>query len=192
MPLEGLHFRPRTLSVDKGELTREAMHELSLEPWIELEMNQIELEAHGKGFEAGSLAECKELLKTPKQRRLERGLDVHLTSQMKTSHQKQQERNKRKVARMSLRRHARTSAKQVIQTMTKDGYSKDQMFAAIVRPVFGKKGKHGKQASAEKTKQRLVSRLLKKSEAKAKSRDAESGVSDGAQDREPKVAWQSY
>ena len=59
--------------LSKGQITEEELAEMNEEPWFEQEVLGFE------GLEG--LDEMKELLKTPAQKRAERGIDKFLTSQ---------------------------------------------------------------------------------------------------------------
>ena len=61
------------MMAETGEMTEEALKSCSLMPWMEYELNNI------PDFEG--LEEAKELMISPKTKRLQAGLDVHLSSQ---------------------------------------------------------------------------------------------------------------
>ena len=66
-----------------GELSEEQIRELAADPTCEYFVTQYREEVSG-------IKELSELLKTPKQRRIEQGIDVHLTSQVRGSAEQRQ------------------------------------------------------------------------------------------------------
>ena len=79
------------LMTEKGEMSESALRDCSLLPWMEWEVQGM-LDFEG-------LEEAKELLISPKKRRLEAGIDVMLTSQG-LSAEKRKQRNLRRIQRL--------------------------------------------------------------------------------------------
>ena len=110
-----------------------------------------------------------ELLKTPAQQRLERGIDPKLTSQKRNIDRISEKKRKAKV-RQDLRKPLRVEACKQMKELRDQGYSIAQISAQMIVPELGKKGSGSKEQS--KAKKRLRDGLAK-SMAKAKKAKAE-------------------
>ena len=74
------------LMVKEGEMTEEAMRELSLEPWLSYEVQGM--------LDSEALQQAKELMTGPRKRRLEAGIDPLLTQQGPTEQMRKKRRKR--------------------------------------------------------------------------------------------------
>ena len=88
-------FNTWKLMAEQGEMTEEALRQCNVLPFMEYEVSGL-LDVEG-------LEEAKELLVSPKKRRIEAGLDVMLTSQGLSNEQKIR-RGQRRIERMNAQR----------------------------------------------------------------------------------------
>ena len=161
-------------------------------PFMEYELQNLD------DFEG--LQEAKELLISPKQRRIQAGIDPMLTSQGLNAEQRRQ-RNKRRCERMEERRKGVKATVEKMRQMSAEGYEPRQIAMSMIKPQMGKKvtTKRKKLSAAEKAKQKLQQTLVRRknarakaeAKAKAKAKEAE-GVEvtelDGAS--EPEERWE--
>ena len=80
------------LMAESGEMSPDALRECSQLPFMEYEVNNL------PDFEG--LEEAKDLLISPKRRRLEAGVDVNLTTQRMSNEQKRR-KNRRRIERLN-------------------------------------------------------------------------------------------
>ena len=180
------------LMAETGEMTEDAMRFASQMQFIEYEVQGM---PDFEGFE-----EAKKLLTSPKQQRINAGIDPHLTRQGLTNEQRRQ-RNKRRCERIEERKIGVKGAVEKMRQMSAEGYDPRQISLSMIKPQMGKKvtTKRKKLSACEKSKQRLQQSLARrkkarakaKAEAKAKAKEAE-GVEvtelDGAS--EPEERWE--
>ena len=132
----------------------------------------LDTEVHGV-LDFEGLGEAKELLKTPKRRRLEAGLDVMLTAQGPTP-EKRKERAARRIERLSERREGVKAGILKMRALEAEGYDARQIALQVIAPHVGRrvsaKALSKKMSVSEKTRRRLKFSLAKrKSKAKAKA-----------------------
>ena len=180
------------LMAETGEMTEDAMKFAS-------QMQFIEYEVQGMPTFEG-LEEAKKLLASPKQRRIDAGIDPHLTRQGLSNEQRRQ-RNKRRWERIEERKKGVKGAVEKMRQMSAEGYEPRQIAMSMIKPQMGKKvtTKRKKLSAAEKAKQKLQQSLVRRknarakaeAKAKAKAKEAE-GVEvtelDGA--AEPEERWE--
>ena len=144
--------------LSKGQISSEQLAEMEDEPWFEQEVLNFE------GLEG--LDEMRELLKTPAQRRIELGIDQHLTSQKQNLEKVQQKKRTRQL-RKQLRQPLRAEVLKKMRSLKDQGYSVDDISAHIIRPSVGK----GKKVFNKKTfRDSVVAKMQKKAQAKAKAK----------------------
>ena len=152
------------LMAESGEMTEEALRHCSRMPFMEYEVSGL-LDFEG-------LEEAKELLISPKQRRIEAGLDPMLTSQGLSVEQRRQ-RNKRRCERMEVRRKGVKASVEKMRQMSEQGYDARQIGLSLIKPLMGKKvtTKRRKQSAAEKAKQKLTVALVRRKANAKKARE---------------------
>ena len=114
-----------------GELSEEQIRELAADPTCEYFVTQYREEVSG-------IKELSELLKTPKQRRIEQGIDVHLTSQVRGSAEKAAKKRQRCQTRRALRYSMRAVKQDATSKMREEGYSVQQISSKLIQPTIGK------------------------------------------------------
>ena len=113
------------LMVKKGEMTEEAMKELSLEPWLSYEVQGM--------LDSEALQEAKELMVSPKKRRLEAGIDPLLTQQGPTE-QTRKKRRKRYAVNAAEREEKVQNNIEKMRGLEKEGYDVRQVQLQTVVP----------------------------------------------------------
>ena len=158
------------LMVQTGEMTEEALRECSLMPFMEYEVSGT-LDFEG-------LEEAKELLASPKKRRIEAGVDPMLSRQGLLP----EERRKTKQRRIQNMDEKNSSVKESVKQMrlmADEGYNTRQIGMKLIVPQMGKKvsGKRRRLTPKQKANQKLRSAVVKrkaaakaKAEAKAKAK----------------------
>ena len=117
------------------------------------------------------LEEAKKLLISPKQRRIEAGVDVMLTSQGLTPEQKRV-KNCRRIQRMAEKKKGVKDTLEKMRKMNAEGYDNRQIGMSLIVPQMGKKvsAQKRKLSVKEKAKLRLKSNFLRrKTKAQAKA-----------------------
>ena len=132
------------------------------EPWFEQEVLGFE------GLEG--LDEMKELLKTPAQKRAERGIDKFLTSQ-KQNVEKIQQRKRARQLRSHLRQPLRQESMSEMRRLKDQGYSVDSISSQVIRPQVGKNKKNKLKAS-------MSSKMKQQAKAKAKEKSGMQGSTE--------------
>jgi len=175
----------RTLKVweenlQTGKMTEQEFKDLQEEPWFEDVVEDF------KGIEG--LGEFKQLMLTPAQQRLARGIDPKLKSQKQNDQKKAGKRKAKNLERQS-RRPLRKEAVAQIKQLRQEGYSREQISAAVINPAVGK-GASGKTAqkkkqARDKFAQKLWHGVKKTKEEKAKSKGAADGESSLPEVQQP-------
>jgi hypothetical protein len=154
----------RTLEVwkqmlENNEITEADLKDFQEEPWFECEIQSFE---GIQGIEA-----CAELLKTPAQQRLAKGIDPKLTSQ-KRDGERLAARKRTRALRADLRKPLRLEACKQMRELREQGYSIAQVSAQLICPELGK----GKKAK-KKFRDCLTNKFqMAKAKAKAKAKAA--------------------
>ena len=118
------------LMTEKGEMSETALRDCSQMPWMEWEVQGM-LDFEG-------LEEAKELLISPKTRRLEAGLDPMLTSQGLTPEKKRQKAVRRQ-QRMKESKQGVAEKIQDMREMEKEGYGAQQIGLKLILPQMGRR-----------------------------------------------------
>ena len=149
-----------------GEMTKDALRQMTQEPWLEMEVSCLEMEG---------LEEAKELLKTPRQRRQELGLDVHLTAQGDSIAAKTRKRNRTNAVRSMARQMSGEVVRVAMQQMYKDGFTPSQAAAKHINPRVGKKkgGKQVKKTMRDKVSEKIVKTMRDKRRKRRQAAGAE-------------------
>ena len=145
-----------------GQMSESDFKELQEEEWFEMEISGLD------GIEG--LEQYKDLMKTPAQQRLERGIDPKLKSQKRDgekSKAKQARKEKERISKAEVSKEARAA----MRAFKADGYSIAQIATQCVRPQVGKGKKTAKSKLVGAMAQALIKAKAKK-KAKAKE-DAE-------------------
>ena len=145
-----------------GQMTESDFRELQEEEWFEMEISGLD------GIEG--LEQYKDLMKTPAQQRLERGIDPKLKSQKRDGEKtkaKQARKEKERISKAEVSKEAR----EAMRALKADGYSIAQIATQCVRPQVGKGKKTAKSKLVGAMAQALIKAKAKK-KAKAKE-DAE-------------------
>ena len=151
------------LMLASGEISKEDLAEMTEEAWFEHEVLAF------TGLEG--IDEFKELLKTPAQRRMELGIDVHLTSQRNKTLEAQKKKRTRALEKQQVKA-LRGPAAEEIRKLRADGYSVEAITAKCIKPVVGK----GK-AAKKKLRDSMAAALAKKKlEKKVQGKDKNSEV----------------
>ena len=166
------------LMAEQGEMTEEALRQCSTLPFMEYEVSGL-LDFEG-------LEEAKELLISPKKKRIEAGIDVMLSSQG-LSFEQRRKNNKRRLERMEERKKGVKDTVEKMRHMAEAGYDSRQIAMSLIVPQMGKKVRahQRKLSAAQKAKHKLRSAFLrKKAAAKAK---AKAKLEEAA---EPEECWE--
>ena len=116
-----------------------------------------------------------QLLKTPAQQRLEKGIDPKLTSQKCSSASKLRISEKKRKARQrtEIRQPMRLEACKQMQSLKDQGFSIAQISAQMICPQLGKKGsgskEHGKSKKRLRDSMALAMQKAKKAKTEAKA-----------------------
>ena len=136
-----------------GQLSNEDFKELQEEPWFELAISDFQ------GIEG--LEAFEELMKTPAQQRLARGIDPNLKTQKKDfqkSKEKQRRREKERVSNAEVK----TEARQVMRDLKAQRFSLAQISSKCVKAEVGK----GKKTAKSKMVGAMAKALAKAKAAK--------------------------
>jgi len=137
---------------ESGLLSKDQLKELQEEPWFEWELDSFQ------GVEG--LKEYKDLMMTPKQQRIAKGIDPQLTSQ-RTDKKRTAKRmlKYKKSALLNIPRRKKVIAE--MKQLREDGYSVEQISAHVLPVSVGRNKK-----SAKKIRASLSERLKTQKEAK--------------------------
>jgi len=142
-----------------GQMTESDFRELQEEEWFEMEISGLD------GIEG--LEQYKDLMKTPAQQRLERGIDPKLKSQKRDGEKtkaKQARKEKERISKAEVSKEAR----EAMRALKADGYSIAQIATQCVRPQVGK----GKKTARSKLVGAMAQALIKaKAKKKAKAKE---------------------
>ena len=171
--------------VQSGELTKDALKDLVRQPWLSMEVNDVE------GFEGA--VEAKELLRTPAQRREALGLDKFLTSQKADPGRQKRRQTGRKV-RADARAAARKGTLGGIRKLKDEGYSLAQAFEMSVTPKVGSKSAPKKKLTLSESRNAKVLKALAKKRARDRGKAAAQAQAaedeEAVQQQSLEAAWQ--
>ena len=166
--------------VKTGEMTEDAMRECSRMPFMEYEVRGwLDME----GLEG-----AKDLLTSPKQRRIEAGVDPMLSSQGLNPEQRRR-KNKRRIDRNAELKKGVRAGMDKMRAMAEEGYDSRQIALSLITPQMGKKvrEKQTTLSPKEKAKQQMRRVLMRnKAQEKAKAQGKDKTKAE-AQDS-PEVA----
>jgi hypothetical protein len=150
--------------LQEGIVTEADIREFQEEPWFALELQNF------KGLDG--IEDCKQLLKTPKQKRIERGLDPHLTTQRKDKEKamrKKRTNELKRIARVGLRRESISE----LAKYKAEGYTVDQIAAEVIQIHVGKGKAKKKKLRDGMVKKLAAQKAIAKAKAKAQKKDVE-------------------
>jgi hypothetical protein len=171
VPGEKRDLKCWTEMYEKGEIDAEQLKEMRDEPWFEHEV------ANFIGFEG--LQDYAELLKTPRQRRKDKGIDEYLTSQ-RNDVTRQQAKKRNRQLNKEVRKPLREEQMVAMRKLVNDGHSLEQVSHICIQPKVGK--------AAKKNMREGLFKKLKEKKLKEKKQSKESGAADEGK----KVACQKY
>ena len=145
---------------DSGQITEQEMSEWKDEPWFEMAVSSF------KGIQG--LEEYADLMKTPREQRIERGIDPCLTSQRRDQERAKRLKRKRELRKLA-REPLRKEAAAQMRALREQGFSVAQISAAMICPELGaKKGKKAKKGVRDAIAKKLAaSKKVKDQEPKA-------------------------